>query len=162
MFSKKSATDDAKQTDARTADGGLAKNVNGMSMFGQGCVFEGTACLQGHSRVSGQVKGTILSSHILHVEETAQVQGTLHGYSIEISGQVEGEIHAKEVLRLTPRARVRGQIRAAKLIVEEGAFLQGQVETQLAPPATAQPKTNPTAAQAQARNEKQDPQKRSA
>ena len=126
MFSKKSNSDKAPHL--RAVDGGRPKG-KGISMLAEGCSFQGKMFLQGESRVGGRVEGTVISDGMLTVEESAIIVGDLHGVTVQLNGQVDGNLRASEVIRLSATARVRGDLCAKRLIVEDGARIEGRVSS---------------------------------
>ena len=120
MLFKKDASADVSdvQTKARSA---------GLSMLSTGCRFEGRVCLHGHARIGGQIDGTIVSSASLVIEQTSLIRGDINGTQVLVNGRVEGNVVATEVLRLSPSSVVTGDLCAKRLIVEDGACIEGRI-----------------------------------
>jgi cytoskeletal protein CcmA (bactofilin family) len=96
-------------------------------MLGDGCSFEGKMFLQGEARLGGKVTGSVYSDGILIVEATAQIYGEVSGNKIQLNGFIQGNIRTTDILKLSPTARVSGDITVARLIVEEGARINGKI-----------------------------------
>ena len=61
------------------------------------------------------------------VGPTGSVLGDVSGRSVLVAGKVEGQIVAAERAELAPSAAVTGSVRAPKVVIAEGAQLQGNV-----------------------------------
>ena len=76
--------------------------------------------------VLGQFEGELRLAGQLRTGGSSRVKAVVKARSVEIEGEFEGEVRA-ESLRLMRTARVRGSFVAARLVIEEGAFVQGAV-----------------------------------
>ena len=76
--------------------------------------------------VEGRVEAT-LDSRILEISENGVFQGTIAVDQAEIRGRFEGEITVRKQLVIQATGKVAGKIRYAKIKVEEGAELSGDV-----------------------------------
>ena len=76
--------------------------------------------------VEGRVEAT-LDSRILEISEHGVFQGTIAVDQAEIRGRFEGEITVRKQLVIQGTGKVSGKIRYAKIKVEEGAELAGDV-----------------------------------
>ena len=76
--------------------------------------------------VEGRVEAT-LDSRILEIAENGVFQGTIAVDQAEIRGRFEGEITVRQQLVIQATGTVSGKIRYAKIKVEEGAELSGDL-----------------------------------
>ena len=76
--------------------------------------------------VEGRVEAT-LDSRILEIAENGVFQGTIAVDQAEIRGRFEGEITVRQQLVIQATGKVSGKIRYAKIKVEEGAEISGDV-----------------------------------
>jgi cytoskeletal protein CcmA (bactofilin family) len=77
-------------------------------------------------RVDGHLIGTVSSeSGTLIVGTNGQVDANISVAAAMVNGAVNGDIVATEKLQLGRTARVLGNIQAPRLIIEEGAILEG-------------------------------------
>ena len=90
--------------------------------------FDGTFQSTRDLRVEGQVKGTINCQGTLHVAQGANVDARVEAENISVAGELEGEITCKGRLQILPSGRVRGKIETGTLVINEGAFYEGQLE----------------------------------
>ncbi len=124
MFSKKSQNEN---TPVRQNENTTKVRSRGISMLADGCSFQGRMFLQGESRVGGHVEGSVSCDGVLTVEESAVITGDLHGVVVLFNGRIDGNLKASDLLRLSPTARVYGDLMAKRLIVEDGARIEGRV-----------------------------------
>ncbi|MGH8724934.1 MAG: bactofilin family protein [Burkholderiales bacterium] len=76
--------------------------------------------------VEGRVEAT-LDSRVLEIAEHGVFQGTIAVDQAEIRGRFEGEITVRKQLVIQGTGKVSGKIRYAKIKVEEGAELSGDL-----------------------------------
>ncbi len=79
--------------------------------------------------VLGSVSGEILCRGQLTVEKDATARAKIDSRDAHIIGRVEGDIVCSGRLLIAATAVVTGTVKAAALIVEEGATIKGTVET---------------------------------
>lgn len=76
--------------------------------------------------VEGRVEAT-LDSRVLEIAEHGVFQGTIAVDHAEIRGRFEGEITVRKQLIILGTGKVSGKVRYAKIKVEEGAELAGDI-----------------------------------
>ena len=77
--------------------------------------------------VEGRIEAT-LDSRVLEITEHGVFQGTIAVDNAEIHGRFEGELTVRKQLIIHATGRVSGKIRYAKIKVEEGAELAGDMQ----------------------------------
>lgn len=78
--------------------------------------------------IDGKVEGEILSPGVLIVGENAEVRGEIKTKSVTVHGKVQGNITVEERCELKGRAQLIGDLKAARLVIEEGATFVGKSE----------------------------------
>ena len=78
--------------------------------------------------VDGKVEGEITSTGILTVGENAEIRGEIRTKSATVYGKVHGNITVEERCELKARAVLQGDLKAARLVIEEGATFVGKSE----------------------------------
>jgi cytoskeletal protein CcmA (bactofilin family) len=78
--------------------------------------------------VQGRMEAT-LDSRVLEITQHGVFQGTIAVDNAEIHGRFEGELTVRKQLIIHGTGRVSGKIRYAKIKIEEGAELSGEVST---------------------------------
>jgi cytoskeletal protein CcmA (bactofilin family) len=108
----------------------------------RGARLEGTLSFDDVFRIDGHFKGTITSEAELVIGEGGVVEGDVRVARLAVSGTIKGSVHAKERVELHAGARVYADIHTLTLVVEEGAVIQGPVESG---PARVEPSARPVA-----------------
>jgi len=87
--------------------------------------------------VLGSLEGDLQLSGRLHTAAGSRLRAKVHASVVEIEGDFEGEIRAA-TLRVSATARARGTFVAERLVIQEGAVLEGAVQAPAVPepPAT--------------------------
>lgn len=106
------------------AGGGQDDSV---SVFDRYSIFDGTFNLTRDLRVEGQVKGTINCKGTLFVAQGATVDATIEAENITVAGELDGEINCRGKMQILESGKVRGKITTATLVINEGAYYQGEL-----------------------------------
>jgi len=96
------------------------------TIIGEGLILE-NALLKGGGviRIDGKFSGTIdIKGHII-LGETGILVGDVVADSALFAGQYQGNLFIKDTLHLTATAVLTGKIDTGKIIVDEGAVLNG-------------------------------------
>lgn len=99
-----------------------------VSLVGKGSLLEGSIKTEGGVRIDGKVVGEVIAKGTAAVGEGGVVEGSLTARSISVAGKVQGNLTATEKLTLEARSIVSGDIRAMRLIVDEGAVFDGKCD----------------------------------
>jgi len=93
---------------------------------GGGTVLTGETTFEAMLRVDGHLKGSVTSEDgTLIVGANGRVDADILVSEAIVNGSVEGDITAAEKLTLGRTATVVGNIQAPRLIIEDGAILEG-------------------------------------
>lgn len=90
--------------------------------------FDGTFRADRDLRIEGEVKGAILCQGMLFVAQGAQVTAEVEAENITVAGDLNGEIRCRGRLQMMPSGRVRGKISTNTLVINEGAYYEGELE----------------------------------
>src|SRR5260370_8356456 len=71
------------------------------------------------------MQGEIESTATIIVEEKAHVTARLTAAQITVAGHVDGQIYCEGRVEIRPTGHVTGEINAGALIVQEGAYFDG-------------------------------------
>jgi cytoskeletal protein CcmA (bactofilin family) len=91
--------------------------------------------------VEGRVEAS-MDSRVIQIEERGVHSGTVGIDIADISGRFEGELTARKQLVIRATGKVSGKIRYAKITVEEGGEISGDVHTISGAPEDAAGKSN--------------------
>jgi cytoskeletal protein CcmA (bactofilin family) len=89
--------------------------------------------------IDGKIDGEISSDGVLTVGENADIRGEIKTKSVTVLGKVNGNITVAERCELKASAQLVGDLKAARLIIEDGASFAGSSEVGAGK--GAQPKT---------------------
>jgi cytoskeletal protein CcmA (bactofilin family) len=103
----------------------ISDNGEVESLIGEHTSFEGTLRTEGSVRLLGTIQGEIESKATIIVEEKARVTARLTAQQVTVAGQVDGQIYCEGRVEIRPTGRVTGEINAGALIVQEGAYFDG-------------------------------------
>jgi cytoskeletal protein CcmA (bactofilin family) len=92
----------------------------------QGTKVNGKLTFEAQARVDGQVEGEIVAKDGLMIGESAVITAQVRAASIIIAGTVKGEITAFQRIEIRPSAKVHGNVTTPRLVVHEGALLDGR------------------------------------
>lgn len=101
--------------------------VKEMNLVGAGTVVEGKIRSQGSVRIDGKLIGEVTASESLAVGITGEVEGNITAKNVTVGGKVRGAINASEKIVFEGKSVVRGDIRATRLIIDEGSIFDGKV-----------------------------------
>jgi cytoskeletal protein CcmA (bactofilin family) len=110
--------------DAPMADKSAVKELN---IIGSGTTIEGKLRTQGNIRVDGKMVGELHAAENVAVGLTGEIEGNINGRNVTVGGKIRGNIIAVDKLVFEGKAVVRGDIRAARLIIDEGAVFDGKI-----------------------------------
>ena len=89
--------------------------------------LHGRLDVQGDLKIAGNVEGELKASGDITVDSGASIQATIEGANVSIRGQVNGNVTARRRLTLGGSGRLNGDVKVARLTVEDGATLNGNV-----------------------------------
>lgn len=85
-------------------------------------------------QINGKFEGSLDAKGALAIGERAQVKATIRGEAITVGGHVSGTITALSRVELLAGARITGKIISPRLIMHDGAILDGTLEMSVAQP----------------------------
>jgi cytoskeletal protein CcmA (bactofilin family) len=114
--------------------------------------IKGSLKFQQDLSIDGKVEGEITSPNgVLVVGQNAELRGEIKTKSVTVYGKVHGNITVDERCELKANAQLHGDLKAARLVIEEGATFVGKSEvtpnkvTQMKPDMNRQPDQQPKA-----------------
>jgi len=108
----------------RNQNAAMSKNTD--TIIGEGIVFE-NALLKGSGviRIDGRFSGTVdIDGHVI-LGETGLVSGEIRADSALFAGKYQGNLFIRGTLHMTATAVLTGAIETGKLIIDEGATING-------------------------------------
>src|ERR1700737_207172 len=83
--------------------------------------------IQGDLKIQGNVEGELKATGDVTIDSTSVVQASIEGSNVSVRGQVTGNVTAKKRLTLGGSGHLNGDVKVARLTVEDGATLNGNV-----------------------------------
>ncbi len=99
--------------------------TNELNIIGPGTIIEGKLRSRGNIRIDGKITGELFASETVSIGVSGEVDGAVSAKNISVGGKIKGSINAQEKLVFESKAVVHGDIRAAKLVIDEGATFDG-------------------------------------
>jgi len=90
--------------------------------------IKGSIKFQKELLIDGKVEGDINSDGVLTVGENAEIRGEVKTKSITIYGKVHGNVTVTERCELKSKCVLQGDLKATRLVIEEGATFIGKSE----------------------------------
>ena len=90
--------------------------------------IKGSIKVQKELLIDGKVEGEIHSDGVLTIGENADIRGEIKTKSITVYGKVQGNITVGERCELKSRCTLQGDLKATRLVIEEGATFIGKSE----------------------------------
>ena len=114
----------------------MAKSKGGEDLNGfldEGTEFSGELRFRDVLRVDGRAKGRIVSDNTLIIGETGQVDAEIDCGVVSIRGRVTGQVRGRQRIELLSGCRVQARLVSPKLLIEDGAFFEGDCQMGEAP-----------------------------
>jgi cytoskeletal protein CcmA (bactofilin family) len=103
-----------------------AKNT---AILGAGLTIKGQILGEEDLQVEGKVEGPInLKGQRLTVGKTGEIVSDVHAKEIIVYGKVRGNLHASDRVEVKNDGSVVGNITGGRVLIEDGAYLKGQIE----------------------------------
>src|SRR5881398_3540813 len=101
---------------------------SGKDILSSDVEIKGSIKFQKELLIDGKVEGEINSDGVLTIGENADIRGEIKTKSITVYGKVQGNITVSERCELKSKCTLQGDLKAARLIIEEGATFIGKSE----------------------------------
>lgn len=125
MFSK---SQDDRNPAARTGQ---------VSVLASDLIITGVVASEGSVELHGLIEGELAAS-VLTVGANGTMKGRVQADMVDVHGRIEGAVHCA-ILTLHETARLQADVQSPRLIIENGAEVEGSFSR----PAPAQPATPP-------------------
>jgi cytoskeletal protein CcmA (bactofilin family) len=103
-------------------------NANSKNILNSDVEVKGAIKFSGELTFDGKLEGDINSEGTLNLGENAVIKGTIDVGSVIVRGKITGNIIAKDKIDLKAKTELFGDVRASKLVMEEGVTFVGKTE----------------------------------
>jgi len=112
--------------------------------------IHGTLKFENELIFDGKLDGEIISEGVLTLGKNAQVKGEVKTKAVTVHGTVNGNITVTERCELKASSQLNGDLKAMRIIIEEGATFIGKSEVTPSKPASGSAQRTTAPAQASA------------
>ena len=112
---------------AAPSEAGRPPAKSASTVVGPGARFVGDLSGDEDVTIAGRFEGKIRVAEDVKVVAGGEVEGEIEARSVFVGGAVKGQIVASERAELASTAVVEGSVQAPKIIIAEGAQLEGSV-----------------------------------
>jgi cytoskeletal protein CcmA (bactofilin family) len=96
-----------------------------LNFFGGGTIVEGTVKANNSVRVDGRIKGKLICKNTLTIGVNGEIEGDVEAKNAIVGGKIKGKIKVTEKLVLESKSVLIGDLKASKLLIDEGAVFEG-------------------------------------
>ena len=121
---------------------------NSKNVLNSDVELKGTLKFSGEMTFDGKLDGDINSEGSLNLGDNAVVKGNINVNTVVVRGKINGNVIAREKIDIKAKTEMFGDIRAPKLVIEEGVTFVGKSEVnpnKVAPAAPPPPPPGETA-----------------
>jgi cytoskeletal protein CcmA (bactofilin family) len=102
-----------------------------MAHIGKSVLVKGELSGSEDLYLDGEVEGSIeLRGHSLIIGPHGRVRANIHARDIVVHGKVEGNVRGSDRVELKKSAILMGDISTQRILIEDGAYFKGGIETQ--------------------------------
>jgi len=103
-------------------------NNNSKNVLNSDVELKGTLKFSGEMTFDGKLDGDINSEGSLNLGDNAVVKGNINVNTVVVRGKINGNVIAREKIDIKAKTEMFGDIRAPKLVIEEGVTFVGKSE----------------------------------
>jgi len=106
----------------------------GSATIGKSVTIKGQIISREDLTIDGEVEGSVdVQQHRLTVGLSGRLQADVKANEIIILGSIQGNVEATEKIEIKKQASIIGDIRAARIVTEDGAYMKGSIDTSGSP-----------------------------
>jgi cytoskeletal protein CcmA (bactofilin family) len=95
------------------------------TIIGADANFKGELSFDSAAKVLGKFEGTINAKGRVHIADGSTCRATVKAKEVAVEGLVEGNIEAMDRVDIKPKGTVTGDVTAARMVMAEGASIDG-------------------------------------
>ena len=96
-----------------------------LNFIGRGTIIDGNIKTESSIRVDGAIKGKLICKNTVTVGDGGRIEGDVQAVNAIIGGKIKGKIIVSEKLVLESKSSLVGELKAKKLIIDEGSVFEG-------------------------------------
>ena len=102
--------------------------INDITIIAHDAHFKGELSFENNLHIFGRFEGQLTTSGKLEVMSEAKVNADIKAGDIIVTGTIQGNLAASGVIELKKTANIRGDIKCERLVMIEGASIEGQCQ----------------------------------
>jgi cytoskeletal protein CcmA (bactofilin family) len=106
----------------------MSDTSGGKNILSNDVEIKGNIKFQNELIIDGRVEGEISSPGVLTIGQNADIRGEIKTKSVTIYGKVSGNVTVQERCELKSNSQLVGDLKAARLIIDDGATFVGKSE----------------------------------
>jgi cytoskeletal protein CcmA (bactofilin family) len=95
------------------------------TIIGPDANFKGELSFDSAAKVLGKFEGSINAKGRIHVADGSKCKATVKAKEISVEGHIEGNVEALDRVEIKNKGMVTGDITAARMVMAEGASVDG-------------------------------------
>ena len=95
------------------------------TVIGPDASFKGDLRFESAAKVLGRFEGSITSKGKVHIANGSDCKATIAAKEVAVEGRIEGNVEAGDRIEIKPTGIVMGDIVAARMVMAEGASING-------------------------------------
>src|SRR3974390_2015981 len=126
----------------------INNNSGSKNILNSDVEVKGAIKFAGELTFDGKLEGDISSEGTLLLGDNANIKGTIDVGSVVVRGKISGNVIAKDKVDLKAKTELFGDVKASKLVIEEGVTFVGKTEVnpnKVAPTPAPQPRSGDAA-----------------
>jgi cytoskeletal protein CcmA (bactofilin family) len=109
---------------------------SGSATIGKAVMVKGQIYSREDLIIDGEVEGTVdVQEHRLTVGPNGKVVAGIKAREIVVLGAIQGNVEAADKIDIRKDAKLVGDIKAARIVIEDGAYFKGSIDIVRAEPA---------------------------
>jgi len=96
-----------------------------LNFIGRGTIIDGNVKTESSIRIDGTIKGKLICKNTVTVGDGGRIEGDVQAVNAIIGGHIKGKIIVNEKLVLESKSSLVGELKAKKLIIDEGSVFEG-------------------------------------
>src|SRR6202451_4802233 len=108
-----------------------APTARNLAILGPGLLVKGQISGEEDLQIDGKGEGSIsLKGQRLTVGQNGEIVSDVHAREVIVYGKVRGNLHAEDRVEVKKDGSVVGNITGGRVLIEDGSYLEGQIEIQ--------------------------------
>jgi len=100
---------------------------NQETVIGPGTHVAGDLSFEKSAKIIGDFEGSISGEGTCHITENAVCRAQINAGKVVVDGEVEGNVSATERVELNAKGAIRGDVYSPKMVIADGASLDGNL-----------------------------------